>query len=72
MLHSTGCEPLSDIVHGVVSQPVQSTVGSAATYECETGFALEGDARRVCQLDSSWSGEIPMCNGKLVLNATFR
>ncbi|XP_061487863.1 sushi, von Willebrand factor type A, EGF and pentraxin domain-containing protein 1 isoform X2 [Rhineura floridana] len=30
-------------------------------YSCEEGFLLEGDQKRVCLADGSWSGSSPLC-----------
>ena len=37
------------------------TVGQEATYECNDGYNLIGEFKRICQLNSTWSGDEPMC-----------
>ena len=32
-----------------------------ATYTCNDGFSLEGDATRMCQINGEWAGEAPTC-----------
>ncbi len=36
-------------------------VGSTATYQCNTGYVLEGESVRICQEDGTWSGVEPTC-----------
>ena len=38
----------------------RTTFGSVATFSCNTGFALIGDATRTCEL-TGWSGSNPTC-----------
>ena len=38
----------------------QTTLGSVATFACNAGFALIGDATRTCEL-TGWSGSNPSC-----------
>ena len=40
------------------------TVGQQATYECNEGYNLIGEFKRICQLNSTWSGEEPVCTAK--------
>ncbi|UYV77164.1 hypothetical protein LAZ67_14003472 [Cordylochernes scorpioides] len=37
------------------------TVGNAVTYECNSGFTLDGDLSRVCQSSGRWDGSLPRC-----------
>ena len=37
------------------------TVGQEATYECNDGYNLIGEFKRICQLNSTWNGDEPMC-----------
>ena len=34
---------------------------SEATYSCNSGFELVGEATRTCQANGQWSGEEPQC-----------
>ncbi|MGD0839412.1 MAG: hypothetical protein ABSB49_22480, partial [Polyangia bacterium] len=55
------CEPPpSTIANGVVSAPV-TKYGATASYYCSSGYSLQGDAVRVCQMDGTWSGAPPTC-----------
>ncbi|XP_023348187.1 membrane cofactor protein, partial [Eurytemora carolleeae] len=36
--------------------------GSVATYKCNPGFILWGNASRVCNSDGNWDGETPLCH----------
>ena len=38
-----------------------------ATYSCSIGFVLVGTATRTCQSNSTWSGEAPSCECKLII-----
>ena len=40
------------------------TVGQQATYECNEGYNLIGEFKRICQLNSTWSGVQPVCTAK--------
>ena len=56
------CGDLSDIPDGEVDY-TSSTVGSTATYTCNTGFELVG--QRSCQSSGIWEGTVPSCQRKL-------
>ena len=50
------------IVNGNVSiKPPDRLFNSMATHDCAAGFALVGDDIRICQENSTWSGEDPKC-----------
>ena len=54
------CERLLDIANGrVVLSGL--TVGSLASYTCNTGFNLVGNSARTCQSNGLWSGVEPFC-----------
>ncbi len=38
--------------------------GSNASYMCETGYMLNGDVIRVCDVTGDWSGTAPTCDRK--------
>ena len=42
-----------------------TTFDSVATYSCDPGYALNGNAKRRCLADGTWSGTIPSCVCKL-------
>jgi len=59
-----GCSVLSapskgDVVLGGI------TVGSTATYTCDSGYVLVGESVRVCQPSGEWSGAEPSCRCKI-------
>ena len=58
------CNILSGIVNGRVTYS-ETVFRSSATYSCDPGFLLIGDNTRVCQEDGQWSGDEPVCIGKL-------
>ncbi|HEY3449985.1 MAG TPA: hypothetical protein VGK67_26775 [Myxococcales bacterium] len=54
------CPTLEDPLNGAVT-PKTATAGNAATYSCQAGYLLLGEASRQCQNDGAWSGEAPTC-----------
>ena len=53
--------------HGSLSPSHPEYVyGEVVTYTCDAGYRRNGDARRVCQLDNTWSGTTPTCTGKRI------
>ena len=55
---------------GLLGNPLNGEVitnntilGSSASYRCNAGYELEGDAVRVCQSNRSWSSTEPICSG---------
>ena len=71
MIHNCYCPlPLFTIVAvcGFLPDPENGsvtisgpTLGSVATYSCDTGYDLIGDMERVCQDNGTWSGNQPVC-----------
>ena len=57
------CPTLTDPENGVVSVP-RITVNSVATYTCNSGYNLVGDAQRVCMANGQWIGLVPVCQCK--------
>ena len=37
------------------------SIGSTATYTCDSGYFIVGENTRTCQEDGSWSGRAPIC-----------
>ena len=56
------CGSLNNPLNGQVTL-TDTTVGSTATYECDSGFTLVGNEERTCQDDGTWSGTDPTCDG---------
>ncbi len=54
------CGSLGAPTDGTVDVPATG-LGSEATYGCEDGYLLTGDATRTCQADETWSGAEPTC-----------
>ncbi len=66
------CEQLEGIANGRV-ELTGTTVGSRATYSCDSGYLLVGDVSRTCQSSGTWSGNEPFCKSEpqAVLFASF-
>jgi CUB/sushi domain-containing protein len=54
------CPSLPGPAGGAVSAPTL-TVGSTATYTCQTGHEMQGAPTRTCQAGGTWSGTAPTC-----------
>lgn len=63
LLFIADCGPVSAPDHGsVFVENNDTTVGAVALYQCNTDYYLiSRDAKRVCQDDGKWSGEVGMC-----------
>ena len=59
------CEVLQNLTNGQVSMTGQS-IGSTATYTCDSGYELIGDDTMTCE-NGVWSGQEPMCIGTYTL-----
>lgn len=42
-----------------------NTFNTTATFSCETGYNLAGDAQRTCQANGTYSGVMPSCTCEL-------
>lgn len=60
------CGNLTDPADGSVSFSSGTTYQSVATFNCDTGYTLEGEETRTCQANETWSNIGPSCriNGK--------
>jgi len=56
------CDPLKPPDKGDVELS-GLTIGSHATYSCESGYELVGTEFRTCLNNGLWSGEEPTCFG---------
>ena len=54
------CGALDNPDNGMVDVS-ETVLDSVATYSCNTGYTLTGDAMRTCQGDGTWSGSEPIC-----------
>lgn len=63
MLVSEDCGPLPNSENGRVDTSGGTVVGSRATYACNIGYQLSGDASRTCDSDGIWNGSQPECRG---------
>ena len=63
VVFSCGTTDLAPPVNGQMT--VESTLfGSVASYSCDPGYYLVGDAMRTCLL-GGWNGTNPVCGNKL-------
>ncbi len=60
------CMGLSNPIDGMVALTA-TTFESTATYSCNTGLSLTGEATRTCEDTGAWSGSEPTCDGMLSL-----
>ena len=58
------CGTLSNPANGMVSVST-TTYNSVATYSCNVGHTLTGDAMRTCLETGSWSHDEQTCCGEL-------
>lgn len=58
------CGQLTDPEFGRVFLS-STTVNSTATYQCNTGYKIQGESKRVCLDNGQWSGTEPICACKL-------
>ena len=60
------CGNLTTPADGSIAYSSGTTYQSVATFSCNTGYTLDGDAKRTCQANSLWSNSDPSCeiNGK--------
>ena len=59
------CGNVDQPIYGDVNAP-ETTFQAVATYSCISGYNLVGDSKRTCQVNGSWSGQIPQCNREIV------
>ncbi len=57
------CSALISLTNGDIT-PDSRSVGTVATYTCDTGYTLSGDTTRTCGSAGVWSGSAPTCQGK--------
>ena len=57
-----GCPKLVVPEHGSIST-VQTNFGILVTYECNSGYRLNGSATTTCVSGGMWSGKSPKCQG---------
>ncbi len=60
------CDPLPDIANGRVVLS-GTFIGATATYSCNDGYILVGNAQRTCSSSGQWSGKEPSCRSELLL-----
>ena len=55
------CGGLNSPANGAVDTTAGTTYGKTATYTCNVGFNVQGDATRLCGADGLWAGNAPIC-----------
>ena len=58
------CPDLPPPAFGRVSIHNNRTLSSVATYSCNHGYAVVGEATRYCLVSEQWSGKEPKCTGE--------
>ena len=56
------CGDLTDPDNGEVTL-TDTVFDSVATYSCDPGYVLDGDATQTCLGSGLWSGSEPTCTG---------
>ena len=59
------CGNLTVPMNGMVNTSSGTNSLMRATYTCNTGYTLTGEATRACQSNGTWSGSEPTCNSML-------
>lgn len=67
------CGGVEEIECGEPEQPLNAFFRSPQRnvqfdYECTLGYVLDGASNRYCQPNGQWSGQQPVCNGKMIGN----
>lgn len=50
-------------VNGKVQLTAGTKLNSVVRYSCSVGYVFAGARERICQVDGSWSGSLPSCEG---------
>ena len=58
--------PYNGVIVGDSNQSY--SVESTIEFSCSDGYLMTGSSTLICQEDGSWSGSVPLCEGKAVLN----
>nr|XP_046184667.1 sushi, von Willebrand factor type A, EGF and pentraxin domain-containing protein 1-like isoform X3 [Oncorhynchus gorbuscha] len=58
-----GCDIPKELLNGRV-QEQSLTTGRAVAFQCDKGYALQGDTLVVCMGDGTWSSTFPFCQPK--------
>jgi len=66
-LTAVDCGTLTNPVNGQVNNIAGTTFGQTATYSCDPGYNLVGNTQRICHATGVWSGNVPTCQGMLLL-----
>ena len=65
-LSAVDCGALLSPTNGQVNHTAGTTLGTTATYSCNTGYSLQGSNSRTCQATGMWSGSPPTCQRMLL------
>ena len=72
LLTVVDCGNLTNPTNGQVSTSTgRTTFAQTATYSCDPGYNLVGSTQRTCQATGVWSGSVPTCQGKLLLEPEY-
>ena len=62
MVAVKNCPDLSAPSNGVKNSTI-TACGTVVAFSCNECYDLVGDQQLTCLSNSSWSGEVPSCNG---------
>ena len=69
----------TDVLCPYLDQPTKGTlkysygvvVNSVASFKCNIGYKLVGNEKVVCLEDGTWSANIPLCQGYIIVVSLF-
>ena len=67
--HFSGCGEPESIQNASITNVISSREGGIATYRCNFGFVLTGNATRTCQASGQWSPG-PICTPAALLGSS--
>ena len=65
------CPYLDQPTNGTLKYSYGVVVNSVASFKCNKGFKRVGNDKVVCLEDGTWSANIPLCQGYIILVSLF-
>lgn len=67
VMHTVVTCPMISISPPLMLDQPNRNYNTMATFSCQTGYNLVGDAQRTCQADGTYSGATPNCSSELIV-----